>query len=320
MIIAAALLAANNVIAVVNGQPITDADIQSRVAAQLMPIRQKEFDIRVAAAKALAFERLQAAEAARRGITVEELYRQEVTAKVPDPPEAEVAQYVTMLAPRLPSDPAAARAAVVESLRNQDVALRETAFREELFARAKFDLKLTAPRTKVNIEPTDAVRGSGNAPVTIIEFSDFQCPYCNRSQETVKKIVADYEGKVRLVFKHLPLEQLHENARIAAEAAACAWRQDGFWKLHDWMFENSANLSREAILTASAKLGIDDKALAACIDKHLAATAVDADVKEADRIGVGGTPAFFVNGRLLGDFEVSTFREAIDQELQAAKD
>jgi protein-disulfide isomerase len=314
------LLAAGDrdVVAVVNGQAITAAELEPAVAAQLMSVRQREYEIKTAALKSIAFERAKAAEAAGRGISVEELIKREITDKAGAAPDEEVAKMLRVLASRLPKDATEARAVVVESLRNQRVGQREEEFRDELLARAHFDSKLVPPRVKVPIAAADASRGAEAAPVTLIEFSDFQCPYCGRSQEALRRVEKEYEGRVRLVFKQFPLEQIHKQARVAAEASVCAAAQKKFWKLHDWMFDHAATLSRDDIVAGAKEAGLDGEALARCIDDRAGAAVVDDDVKAGRDAGVQGTPAFFVNGRLIGGASFESFREVIDQELAAA--
>ncbi|HYS52795.1 MAG TPA: thioredoxin domain-containing protein [Thermoanaerobaculia bacterium] len=310
-------VAASQVVATVNGKAITARDIESRVAASLLPLRQQEYEVKAEAARAIAFERLKAAEAARRGISVDELYRLEVTSKVPAPTDGEINTMLRFLRSRLPQEPAEARAAVIESLRNQKTEQREMDFRKEIFARATFELRIQPPRAKIDVTGNDPVRGKAGAPVTIIEFSDFQCPYCGQSQETLREIEKEYAGRVRLVFKHFPLEEIHENARLAAEASLCANDQRKFWELHDWMFNNVQKLSRDQIVAAAPAMEMDASALGKCIDEHRHAKDIDADFADGQEAGVRGTPTFFVNGRLIsGKPTFENFHDVIDQELR----
>src|SRR5579859_1865187 len=193
------------VVAVVNGQPITAAEIDKRSVSDLTPLRQREFEIRSKAAMAIAFERLQIAEARRRGITVDALYQAEVTAKVPKPPEEEIERMMRALAPTLPQDPAQARNEVIEALTSQAAEEREAEFRRELLTAGKYELKLTPPRAAIPITAADPVRGRVQAPVTIVEFSDFQCPYCGRAEDIVRAVTRDYGSNVRLIYKQFPL-------------------------------------------------------------------------------------------------------------------
>jgi protein-disulfide isomerase len=312
-------LLADSVVAVVNGKPITDADIEKRVLSQLTPLRQKEYDIKADAAKEIAIERLQAAEAARRGITVEELMKREIDAKVAQPSEDEIKLMMRVLATKLPASPDEARKVVIESLRAQKIDDRRTEFNNELLDHSDFEVKLTVPRAKIALAPADPVRGAAAAPVTIVEFSDFQCPYCQRSQEQLREVQKQYGEKVRIVFKQFPLEDMHEHARFAAEASLCANDQKKFWALHDWMFNNVQKLNQDAVVAAAPSLGMDAAALSKCIETHQHAKDVDADIALGNDLGVGGTPTFFINGRMMQASAFSDFKSVIDQELRPAK-
>lgn len=168
------------------------------------------------------------------------------------------------------------------------------------------------------------VRGPKDAKVTIVEFSDFQCPYCARAHQTVAQVMKDYGDKVRLVYKHFPLG-FHPWAEPAAIAAACAFEQKeaAFWVLYDYFFDhqselNAANLKDKA-LEALKDAKIDQAKLTACIDAKKPLDAVKKDMAEGGQVGVSGTPAFLINGRsLVGAQPVEKFKAVIDDELQRA--
>ena len=320
LFIAAALPLRADAVAVVNGKAITAAEIDKRVASSLLPLRQQEYDIRSKAVKEIAIERAMTSEATRRGITVDELIKREVDAKVVQPDEEEIKLMLRVLASRLPKDPDEARKVVIESLRGQKIEERASQFHNEILAHANFEMRMIPPRAKIAITASDPTRGDSTARITVVEFSDFQCPYCIRSQNTLREVQKQYAKDVRLVFKQFPLQDLHEHARMAAEASLCARDQGKFWQLHDWMFENGAKLSREAVVAAAPSLSIDGASLGKCMDDHLHAADVDRDVALGEDIGVNGTPFFFINGRLLtSGNSLADFREVIDDELRIAK-
>jgi protein-disulfide isomerase len=313
------LTARADTVAVVSGKPITAAEIDKRAATSLLRLRQQEYDIKSKAAKDIAIDRLMASEAARDGITVEALNTREVDAKVAQPVEDEINLMLRVLAARLSRDPAEARKQVIESLRAQKVAERTLQYRAELLEHAKFEMRMTPPRASIAIAATDPVRVESAAPVTLVEFSDFQCPYCGRSQQTLHELQKQYARGVRLVFKQFPLQQIHENARMAAEASLCARDQGKFWQMHDWMFENPGKLSRDAVVAAAPSLGIDAAPLGKCMDEHLHAGDIDRDLALGEQIGVNGTPSFYINGRLLtSGNSLDNFREVINEELRTA--
>lgn len=138
-------------------------------------------------------------------------------------------------------------------------------------------------------------KGAVEGPITIVEFSDFQCPFCSRLAGSLDELLEAYPDQVRLEFRHFPLS-FHANAQIAAEAAVCADQQGRFWELHDAMFANQGSLARDGLMVLAREAGVDVDALTACLDSGEAATRVAADQEAGRSLGVTGTPNFFVNG------------------------
>jgi predicted DsbA family dithiol-disulfide isomerase len=175
---------------------------------------------------------------------------------------------------------------------------------------------LERPRTQV--AATGPARGPADAPVTIIEFSDYQCPFCRRAEPTVEQVLKDNEGKIRFVYRHFPLDRIHPQARGASEAAACADKQGKFWEYHDALFADDAKLDREGLDKIADRVGLDAKAFKTCVEKHETKDLVDEDVQAGTAAGVTGTPAFFINGiPLRGALPAADFQRVIDEELAA---
>jgi protein-disulfide isomerase len=139
-------------------------------------------------------------------------------------------------------------------------------------------------------------KGADDATVTIVEFSDFQCPFCARATEPVEQILQKYPEDVKVYFLHFPLTTIHPNAKPAAIASECAHRQGQFWPMHDKMFENQQALTRENFEEWASEIGLDVAAFQACLDDEAVAERVDADMAMGEKAGVGGTPSFFING------------------------
>jgi protein-disulfide isomerase len=162
--------------------------------------------------------------------------------------------------------------------------------------------------------------GDKNAPVTIIEFSDFECPFCERFYtQSYKQIKANYvdTGKVRIVFKHFPLP-FHANAQKAAEASECAREQGKFWEMHDKLFENQNAISISSLKGYAADLGLDTSKFNSCLDSGKYASRVQKDASDGSAAGVSGTPSFFINGKsVVGAQPYSVFQQAIEAELNA---
>ncbi len=173
-----------------------------------------------------------------------------------------------------------------------------------------------APALKVSTAGPS--RGHADAPVTIVEFSDFQCPFCKKASGTLKQLLAGYGDKVRLVYKHSPLPN-HEHAFKAAQASVCAAEQGKFWEMHDTLFEHSNDLSADALKRYAAELGLKSNEFNACLDSEASRAAVLKDVQEAQQAGVSGTPTFVINGKALrGNKPLEEFKAAVDQELRKA--
>lgn len=160
--------------------------------------------------------------------------------------------------------------------------------------------------------------GSLDAPIVIVEFGDFQCPLCRDFQErTFKSLLRVYPGKVRFVYRQLPLSSIHPQAFPAAEAALCANDQDSFWAYHDRLFENSEQLGPAVYVRIASDLGLDLAAFRSCLEKEKYRSAIQQDADFAESLGVTGTPAFFINGiALIGDQLLEVFKKIIDQELE----
>lgn len=173
-----------------------------------------------------------------------------------------------------------------------------------------------APKLNVNLEG-EAVWGKKDAPVTIVEFSDFQCPFCSRAIESVDKIKKEYGSKVKIVFKHYPLP-MHPDAKPAAEASLCVNEQstDKFWKFHDLLFANQQRLKEADLLGYAKKVGADTKKFEDCVKSKKYESHIEKSIAEGQKIGVDSTPSFFVNGQpIRGARPFADFKEIIDEEL-----
>ena len=172
------------------------------------------------------------------------------------------------------------------------------------------------PSKVYDIEVGDSpVRGSESAEITIVEWADFQCPFCVRVNPTLEKVAQEYGDKVRFSFKHLPLS-MHSKARAAHQAAEAAHRQGKFWEMHDRIFASPKDLSEETYLRYANEIGLDIDQYKSDFSSSSVRKKVDADLAEARELGVSGTPSFFINGRFLsGAQPYGAFARVIDEEL-----
>jgi protein-disulfide isomerase len=177
-----------------------------------------------------------------------------------------------------------------------------------------------APRNTIEVTADDPSIGSASAPVTLVEFSDFQCPFCQRVAPTLKQVKEKYGDKVRVVWKDFPLTQIHPQAFKAGEAAHCAADQGKFWEYHDRLFANQQALQPNDLKKHATDLGLDATAFASCLDTSKYGERVRDGVAEGSRLGVNSTPTIYINGRVLsGAQPFETFVSVIDEELSKSK-
>lgn len=163
----------------------------------------------------------------------------------------------------------------------------------------------------------DPYLGKADAPITIVEFSDYQCPFCRKWRaEVFDQLMADYGDQIRFVYRDLPLASIHENAVSAAEAADCANDQDQYWQFHDALFSMQYGLGAEAYSQYAQDLGLNTETFNACVTSRKYQQEVEADFQYAIRLGVSSTPTFFINGiPLIGAQPYENFKQLIDKEL-----
>lgn len=201
-------------------------------------------------------------------------------------------------------------------LKQQAEQRAEAEFLDTLERRFAVDYRLEPFRVAVDADGF-ATRGPADAPVTIVEFSDFECPFCASVLPALERAGREYAGKVRIVYRHFPLTEIHPHAQKAAEAALCAGDQGAFWELHDLMFAEQGALSVADLKDKAGRIGLDRAAFDACLDSDRHYATVRVDVRAAAAAGVSGTPALFVNGRpLAGAAPFDTIAAAIDDELE----
>ena len=308
---------ASATVALVNGVVITEAELEGLLGPALTVKRQEEFDLKRTALNDLIFLKLQEETAKKEGITAEALYQKRVLDAAGEPTPEQVTALYTQQKARLNPDEKEARKQVTDYLKGQAVAQKEQAFRDELMAAAKVEIKMQPPRLAI-ARGTAPLKGPEAAPVTIVEYTDFQCPYCSRVQATIDKVFTDYKDKVNLIFKDFPLD-FHKDAKGAHNAAACAADQGKFWEYHDLVFKNQQKIGAEDLKKYATDLGLDMEKFNACADTRAHEKTVLANTQEGQALGVTGTPCFFINGRALkGAVPYEQFKALIDEELTFA--
>lgn len=311
---------ASGVAAVVGtSRVITMREIDQMIGAQLGSLEEKIFALRKAALDNLINRRLLEEEANRTGLSVDDL-KQRFAALVTPIAKSQIDQ---VYAENSSSFSALSEDEAREKIRlDLENHARLNRYRTEIVRlrnQAQLQICLSAPSLPAFVfKETGPSLGPSDAPVTIYEYSDFQCPYCRKAKETIKQVLQLYPEKVKLVFKHLPLS-IHPQAFGAGQAAYCAEEQGQFWQFHDRLFE-SDDLSVEQLKMMAVDLRLDKERFAACLTSDVSRNAVLSDLQEARRAGFQGTPTFVVNGRALrGAANLEEFRQAIERELQKRK-
>ena len=277
----------------------------------------KMFSLRQRGLDRMIDQRLIDAEAARRGVEPDKLLDDEAAKRV-TVSDADVKAFYDQHGESWGDRKLETEAAGIRTyLERQKGADAAQAFVAELRANAKVATLLVQPR--IAIAGKGHSKGPENAAVTVIEFSDYECPFCRRAEPVVEQMLKEYAGKVRFEYRHFPLESIHPQARGAAEAAACADEQGRFWEFHAQLFAGTSSLTQPQLLAHATKAGLDGAAFQACVVEGRGRTRVDADLAAGEAAGVTGTPAFFVNGvPFSGAIPIEEFRRAIDAELANA--
>jgi len=308
-------------VATVDGTSVTLAEVDEVALARSagdfgsMPLGQALYESRRAALEVLVGDRLIAREAAALDVEPATLIEQEVVSQVVPPTEADVSSWYA-------ANPARVQGATLEEVRQpirefltqQREMSARSAYLERLGKKMPVSIALAPPRVAI-ADVGRPVRGPAEAPIEIIEFSDFECPFCARAHPTVTQVLDEYGSQVRLVYRHYPLPN-HPNARPAAEASLCAQEQDRFWPYHDRLFANPSRLTIADLKQHASDVGLDRTPFDACLDSGKYRAEVEKDIAAGNQAGVSGTPAFFINGRLLsGAQPFEMFKRVIDEEL-----
>lgn len=284
------------------------------------PLRLALYDARRRAIDEIVAEELFAREANTRGITPDALVQQEVVSQVGPIEDADVVAWYQQNPDRVKGIPLdEVRGQIRQFLQQQRVSRASAALIERLKVTTTVEVTLEPPRVTVTIPDEAPAIGPASAKVQIVEFSDFQCPYCAQVAPMARRLADTYGDKVRIAFRNFPLPN-HPQALKAAEAARCAHAQGKFWPYHDRLFANQKALMPADLKRYAAELGLDQAGFATCLEGGTFAGVVQGDLRDARSSGVSATPTFFVNGRLLsGAQPFESFQRVIDEELARAR-
>ena len=255
-------------------------------------------------------------EAEARHVTVPQLISE---VKIPEVSDADVQAFYDLNKPDINRPLDQVRQAIKEFLTKQATEDGKRAYLRSL--RAKYSAHKMIEPLRDQVAAEGPTRGADGAQVTIVEFADFQCPYCRRMFPVLKKVVEQHPADVRLVFRELPLTELHPNALGAAKAALCARDQGKFWEMHYALFADQDGLDVEGLKRTAAKVGLEAQPFANCFASDKTKAPIEIDIKAAAQYGVNATPGLFVNGRFFsGAMSYSAMEAAVEEELAPAKE
>ena len=303
-----------SVVARVGDANLTMADLQQQEGGKLLQAGYQYYLNERKVLEELIDNRLLADEAHKRNISVDQLLNTEVYKDVKDPTEDQLEVYYEGLDTQESYE--AVRADVLQHLRELRRSKARAAFVENLRKQANIHIMLSPPSADVNIAKA-FTKGSQEAPVVLVEFADYECPYCQKVNAQIQQLKKDYGDRLTLVFKDFPLP-MHHSAEKAAEAARCAGEQGKFWEYHDVLFY-SRQVEVDALKEHARVLKLNGDAFDSCLDNGNQAKAVKQDLEEGKQLGLTGTPSFFVNGHFFsGVIDYGALRDIVNQQLNLA--
>lgn len=305
-------------VATVDGDAISLEDFEKVIGARVSLLQEQIYQLQRQRIEELITERLFAKEAARRGVSVTQLLDAEVTSKTPGVADTKVEAFYQANKDRLPADEANLRDKIRAYLVNQKLSAQRSVFLGQLCASADVKILLKEPppyRATLNIDDAP-FKGAPTAVVKIVEFEDFYCSFCKQSQPTIEQLLSRYKDRVKVIHKDFPIDQPHPGARQAHLAARCANEQGKFWAYHDVLYANAPNSSPDELRQYAVNVGLNLAGFENCLASGKYQAAIQKDIEEGTQAGVTGTPAFFIDGRLVaGAQPLERFVQLIDDEL-----
>jgi predicted DsbA family dithiol-disulfide isomerase len=296
---------------------------QQLAVAEELPlsvVKAEEYRVRRRVLDGLIAEQLLSTEASARKLTISDLLGAEIDARVPAVSEAEAAAVLESNQSRYSRTPRdAALKQISDQLRVQRIDRRRQAFLDELRAKFGVSVNLRPPRITFD-RPERHPDGPLSALVTIVEFSDYRCPYCRQMSRQLAALKERYADELRRVVYQLPLP-IHPDARIAAEIAECAAEQGAFWRMHEWLFEHQSDQSLEVAVSGVAMRGLDNAKLGECVAAQRQRATCQEDASTAEEHGIATTPTVFVNGRMvIGLQPAGALERIVEEELKWARE
>ena len=309
---------ASGISASVGGEKILDKDLEAGIESDLYDAEMKVFEIKFGKLQAMLLEKFMNLDPNKKGLSNDEFLNKYI-AKDLKVSDAQIEKFIKDR--QVPKDQlnAEIRDRIKQYLEVEAKKLAVDKWIAEKTKKTPVEVYIKKPQRPVfDVNTKDApFKGGADAKVTVIEYSDFQCPFCSKAALTVAEIEKKYGNKVKVAFKNYPLP-FHSQARLAAEAALCANEQSSklFWKMHDANFADQTKLDKENLLISAKKIGAKEAEFKACLETTKFKATIDADMAEGQKLGIKSTPTFFINGKLVsGAQPIEVFSEVIDEEL-----
>ena len=310
------------IVAEVDGQIVYASDLEKSAAKALSEQRERLYRLQKQKLEEYVDAVLLTREAKKSGISVGTLLNREVNSKIMPITDDEIVVFYGSNKSRLGMDLKDGREQIRKFLRVKKIEAQKALYLKSLRSNSRIETYLKVPplfRAEVPITGAPS-KGPEYAPVTIVKFEDYQCPFCREVQPIFKELLSHYNGKIRLVHKDLPLDNIHSQARQAAEAARCADEQGKFWTYHDKLYASASTLSAEDVKNYARELGLNVGLFDRCFATGKHRAIVEKDISDGVQLGLTGTPTFFINGReISGAQPLETFITMIDEELGQAK-
>ncbi|MCC7460800.1 MAG: thioredoxin domain-containing protein [Proteobacteria bacterium] len=316
----------DEVLVTINGEAVTestfDKELTGREKGAIIKAKSELYEAKKGVLEEFVFNKLIETEAKKKNVSTEEYMKSEVDGKIKAVKDKEVDDFYKnvklqyekngKVAPPLND---AVKGQIKQQLTMKATMERREALNAELLKKNKVVYSIQQPRMEVE-KGNLPVKGSERAPITIVEFSDFQCPYCKKGSDTMKEVAKKYGSKVQYYFRDFPLS-FHDRGKPAANAARCAAEQGKFWQYHDKLFEDQKKLTDEDFIALGKSLKLDMAKFEPCVKESKHMSDVEKDMRDGENAGVSGTPAYFINGIFLsGALPIKKFEEIIEAELK----
>jgi protein-disulfide isomerase len=305
------------VLAVVNNKQITMGDIEDSLRPMIFNVQEQVYALRKQDVELKVNDTLLSQEAQKKGVTTRALLDTEVSAKVPAVTDAQAQAFYNENKDRISGEFAQLKTQIIEYIREEKEQEATLAYAEQLRRASTVQVNLTAPESPAFSIATDdqPAKGNAKAVVTIVEFTDFECPSCARQHPVLERIVSEFGDRVRLVVRDFPLSQ-HLNARKAAEAAEAAREQGKYWEYVSVLFRNQSALGVDKLREYATQVGLDRTKFDASLDTGKFTEKVQRDLVDGRKLGINGTPTLYINGKRISDNSYESMKSAIEAALK----